>query len=144
MFEVRDYLRAEIGRYFPNAESIDIDVGDEVYDVYVRLTERADLLHYHMDVGSDDNCFAFTNEYTGATITVPFAPEMGADEDPGMTWQDLMSHVSRMTRDHHQIAEWDKPMRLTDDNDPHAPWFKVVGIKSDDDGKFFAIEEIQR
>jgi hypothetical protein len=77
MFDVHAYLRAEIRRYYPDAESIDVHEVDETWDVFVRLKD-ANLIHYHMDVGSDDGCFAFTNEYSGATITVPFAPEMSA------------------------------------------------------------------
>jgi hypothetical protein len=78
MFDVHAYLRAEIKRYFPDATKVDVHEVDETWDVFVTIPDRDEPLHYHMDVGSDDNCFAFTNEYTGATITVPFPPEMSA------------------------------------------------------------------
>jgi hypothetical protein len=76
MFNVHAYLRTEIKRYFPNATKVDVMDVDETWDVFVHLPDVAEPLHYHMDVGSDDGCFAFTNPDTDATITVPFAPEM--------------------------------------------------------------------
>ncbi len=65
-------------------------------------------------------------------------------EPEGMTWVDLYmilrgkGHLPELDADEER-----KEMRATDDNDPHAPWFRVMGIKSDDDGIFLAIEEIQ-
>jgi hypothetical protein len=76
MFDVYAYLRAEFRRYFPNATKVDVMEIDETWDIFVHLPDVAEPLHYHMDVGSDDGCFSFTNEYSGAMITVPFAPEM--------------------------------------------------------------------
>lgn len=65
------------------------------------------------------------------------------EEDQGLTWQEFLSLVNGRTRDRRDLEQWDKPMRLTDDNDPNAPWFMITGIKEDDDGYFVAIEEIQ-
>jgi hypothetical protein len=65
------------------------------------------------------------------------------DEDDGTTWSEFMSLFNHLTRDQKLLPHWDRPMRLTDDNDPHAPWFRVTGIKHDDDGPFVAIEEIE-
>lgn len=65
------------------------------------------------------------------------------DEDDGTTWQELLMLISHNTRSRTDTGQWEKPIRLTNDGDPHAPWFKVVGIKTDDDGPFIAIEEIQ-
>jgi hypothetical protein len=62
--------------------------------------------------------------------------------NPGMTWGELRTMINTnpsLTPEAHLPKE----VRLTDDNDPHAPWFRMVGIKSDDDGIFIAIEEIQ-
>lgn len=78
MFNVHAYLRSEIKRYFPDATKVDVMDVDETWDIFVHLPNADKPMHYHMDVGSDDGCFSFTNEYTGATITVPFAPEMSA------------------------------------------------------------------
>lgn len=64
------------------------------------------------------------------------------DEDDGTTWSEFISLFNHLTRNRAHLEHWDKPIRLTDDNDPHAPWFKVMGIKTDDDGPFVAIEEI--
>jgi hypothetical protein len=64
------------------------------------------------------------------------------DEPEGITWQDLKS-ILRGTLPQSGLVTWDKEVRATDDNDPHAPWFRVMSIKHDDDGIFLAIEEIQ-
>lgn len=64
------------------------------------------------------------------------------DPDDGMKWNELLVCVNHATRDRKDCEEWDKPIRLTDDGDPHAPWFKIVGMKRDDAGHFLAIEEI--
>lgn len=63
------------------------------------------------------------------------------DESDGMTWTDLLSMVNGHMRP--LGPELDKPVRATDDNDPNAPWFKLMGVKQDDDGWFIAIEEIE-
>ena len=65
------------------------------------------------------------------------------DEDDGTTWSEFLALFNHLTRNQELLKHWDKPMRLTDDNDPAAPWFRVVGIKTDDDGPFVAIEEIE-
>jgi hypothetical protein len=65
------------------------------------------------------------------------------DEDDGTTWSEFMSLFNHAVRNKDHERYWDKPMRLTDDNDPNAPWFKVMGIKFDDDGPLLAIEEIE-
>jgi hypothetical protein len=64
------------------------------------------------------------------------------DEPDGMTWGDFTS-ILRGTLPQSDTAAWDKEVRATDDNDPNAPWFRVMGIKHDDDGIFLAIEEIE-
>lgn len=63
------------------------------------------------------------------------------DEPDGMTWGDLLSMVNGHMRP--MGPELEKHIRLTDDNDPHSPWFQLMGLKKDDDGWFIAIEEIQ-
>jgi len=60
-------------------------------------------------------------------------------EPEGMTWGDFTS-ILRGTLPQSDTATWQKEVRATDDNDPSAPWFRVMGIKSDDDGIFLAIE----
>ena len=62
------------------------------------------------------------------------------DESDGMTWSDLLSMVNGHMRP--MGEELESPIRLTDDNDPHSPWFQMMGLKKDDDGWFIAIEEI--
>jgi hypothetical protein len=64
------------------------------------------------------------------------------DESGGMTWIDFTS-ILRGTLPVSDEKAWEQEVRATDDNDPHSPWFKVLGIKHDDDGIFLAIEEIQ-
>lgn len=64
------------------------------------------------------------------------------DEPEGMTWGDFTS-ILRGTLPQSDKEAWDKQVRATDDNDPHAPWFRVMGIKHDDEGIFLAIEEIE-
>jgi hypothetical protein len=76
MFDVHAYLRAEFRRYYPDAPRIDVHEGDEVWDIGVHLPGGT-ILKWHMDVGSDDECFRFMGEY-GNELTVPFAPEMSA------------------------------------------------------------------
>lgn len=63
-------------------------------------------------------------------------------EPEGMTWGDFTS-ILRGTLPVSDQEAWKKEVRATDDNDPNARWFRVMGIKHDDDGIFLAIEEIQ-
>lgn len=63
------------------------------------------------------------------------------DEPEGMTWKDFTS-ILRGTLPVSDEKAWDQEVRATDDNDPNAPWFRVMGIKHDDDGIFLALEEI--
>jgi hypothetical protein len=63
------------------------------------------------------------------------------DEPEGMTWIYFTS-ILRGTLPQSDQEAWDKEIRATDDNDPNAPWFRIMGIKHDDDGIFLAIEEI--
>jgi hypothetical protein len=67
--------------------------------------------------------------------------EVWDDEPDGMTWGDLLSMLNGHMRP--MGPELEKHIRLTDDNDPHSPWFQLMGLKKDDDGWFIAIEEIQ-
>jgi len=64
------------------------------------------------------------------------------DEPEGMTWTDFTS-ILRGTLPQSDQDAWDKEIRATDDNDPNAPWFRVMSIKHDDDGIFLALEEIE-
>jgi hypothetical protein len=64
------------------------------------------------------------------------------DEPEGMTWGDFTS-ILRGTLPQSDKEAWTKEVRATDDNDPNSPWFRVMGIKHDDDGIFLAIEEIE-
>lgn len=63
------------------------------------------------------------------------------DPDDGMKWNEMLVCINHATRENKE--HWDKPIRCTDDGDPHAPWFRIVGLKTDDEGPFLAIEEIQ-
>lgn len=75
MFDVHAYLRSEFRRYYPDAARIDIHEGDETWDVGVVLPTMS-VMHFHMDVGSDDECFSFTGDH-GNVLTIPFAEGMG-------------------------------------------------------------------
>lgn len=78
MFDVHAYLRAEFRRYYPDADRIDVHVTNEgeTYDVGVVTMGGSHIRSFHMDVGSDDDMFTFTNTVSGDALTIPFAPEM--------------------------------------------------------------------
>lgn len=76
MFDVHAYLRSELRRYYPDAARIDVHEGDETWDIGIVLPFGS-IIQLHMDVGSDDDYFAFETS-GGHVITVPFAPEMSA------------------------------------------------------------------
>lgn len=141
MFDVAAYLRAEMARYYPE-DKIDVFVQDEAYDIHVRSMGGAHVRTFHFDVGSDDDCFIFTNTVSGFVITFPIPPELGEDETPdGMTWGDLehLIHRSIASGDiqHTDIAS------CTDDNFAEAPWMVFRAMLKGDNGWFLATEEFQ-
>lgn len=75
MFDVHAYLRAEIRRYFPDALGINVADVDETWHIAVTLPSNT-IINLTMEVGSDDDCFRFTNNATGTEYTVPFSPEI--------------------------------------------------------------------
>lgn len=77
MFDAHEYLRKEFRRYFPDADRIDVHSIDELWQIDVRTMGNSHVRTFEMEVGSDDDCFVFTNNVSGQVITVPFAPEMG-------------------------------------------------------------------
>lgn len=70
-----EYLEARFREYFPNAS---IGVIEDFLAERITVTVHSDGWHtrtYIMDIGSDDDCFTFTNNVSGKVITVPLQPE---------------------------------------------------------------------
>lgn len=73
-----EYLEAEFRRYFTDASAIVATFhDDETITVRVDYPGSEYVDEFHMEIGSDDDYFIFTNA-NGATITVPFMPESDA------------------------------------------------------------------
>lgn len=73
MISQTDYLRDEFRRYFPDATLIAVSVTDET--ITVDVSWDLNYTVFQMTIGSDDDCYRFTNTVTDAVITVPFEPE---------------------------------------------------------------------
>jgi len=69
------YLTNELLRYFPSAKDVRVKIHPEDETFTATIVDREDTIYeFHMEIGSDDDWYAFYETDRGYLITIPFEP----------------------------------------------------------------------